>query len=107
MSKKLGEDQRSQKARFVGCRVLKIPALARVSIRWELIWVAATGIVGANLAGAREVELGSECCKEEPAIELSICKDSFTGSVQRIHELDPNCVIYWECGVGEEVGMFV
>ena len=56
--------------------------------------------------GSREVELGSECCREEPAIESSICIGSFTGSVQRIHELDPDCVIYGECGVGEEAGMF-
>jgi len=56
--------------------------------------------------GAREVELGSECYREEPAIELSICIGSFMGSVQRIHELDPDRVICGECGVGEEACMF-
>lgn len=70
---------------------MKIPALARVSIGWELIGKA--GVEGPTMilvVVLMEGRLEAGCGKEGPARESIACTDSSTGSVQITHgeELD-------------------
>ena len=94
----------STRPRCAGWRVLKIPALACVSIGWEPDDAAEIGgraMIGNSVTGSGGAVLKFECDRDDPAWEVVACTDSSTGLVQIIHRLDPDWGMCWEYGAGE------
>ena len=75
--------------RFAGWRVLKMPALARVSMGWETNREVGVGATSEATWGGR----GSRDEEEGPVRESGTYKDLFTRSVQITHRLDPDVVM--------------